>query len=48
MHFWGQSAWLRITNGDLVGKSCRPRLSKLRDRPDHTQGNIKFTSFYYS
>src|SRR5215470_16041845 len=36
MHFWGQSAWLRITFGDLVRESRRPRPSKPRGRPDHT------------
>src|SRR5215468_8557407 len=39
MHFWGQSAWLRITFGDLVGRAVDPDPSKPRGGPEHTQSN---------
>ena len=39
MHFWGQSAWLRSTFGDLVGGAVDPDPSKPRGRPERTQSN---------
>src|SRR5215470_9235113 len=44
MHFWGQSAWLRITFGDLVGE--RRRLATLetprqaRSHPEQRQVHV--------
>jgi len=44
MHFWGQSAWLRITFGDLVEESRRtPTLEtpqQARSHPEQRQVHV--------